>query len=278
MAKRRVPAMASEGYTAEEPPPAAPEKAVPKSLGDLFKSKAKKKPKANNLNADRPKEPEKPKGPSKVALAAAQDEGWERALKRDEELLAACGLRMNEMEADGACLFRAFSDQMDGDGGSGHAAYREKCIDFLQAHRSDFEPFLEDDFDEYCARMRKATSWGGHVEVQALSRALGINALIYQPAEAGRADRLSSSAVEMATSEVDDTRCVQLSYHPTHHAGQHYNSVRCSTDDSTGPPPSASLTELRRRIEEALKPPEPIATDTSAAKTSAKAGGKKIFF
>eukprot|EP00971_Amphidinium_carterae_P205002 4068613-Amphidinium_carterae.1 len=25
-----------------------------------------------------------------------------------------------------------------------------------------------------------------------------------------------------------DSPCLQLSFHPTHHAGQHYNSVRCA--------------------------------------------------
>lgn len=174
-----------------------------------------------------------------------------------------------------ACLFRAFADQMEGNGGAGHAAYREQCIDFLHAHRADFEPFLEEDFNEYCTRMRQPAAWGGHVEVQALARALGVNALIYQPAEAGRPDRLVSTAVEMITSEADDARCVQLSFHPTHHAGQHYNSVRCSTDEGSGPPPAISLTELRRRIEDARKPPEPVAAEASESKTS-KAGGAKV--
>merc|ERR1711865_172123 len=158
------------------------------------------------------------------------------------------GLRIQEAEADGACLFRAFADQMEGSA-TGHAAYREQCIDFLQAHRADFEPFLEEEFSAYCARMRKPTAWGGDVEVQALSRALGVNAMIYQPAEAGRPDRLLTTAVEMTTSEVDVARCVQLSFHPTHHAGQHYNSVRYSLEEGSGAPVSVSLTELRRRVE-----------------------------
>lgn len=236
---------------------ASEDKKPPPSLGALFAGKAKKKPKAVNLNAERPKEPEKaPAKPSAIAVAAASDEGWERALKRDQDLLEVCGLRIKEVDADGACLFRAFADQMQGDDAA-HAQYREQCVDFLQAHRSDFEPFLEEDFDEYCSRMRQPKSWGGHIEVQALSRALGVNAVIYQPAEASRPDKLVSTAVEMTTSEAEDARCVQLSFHPTHHAGQHYNSVRCSTDEGSGPPPPASLAELRRRIEEALQPPEP---------------------
>lgn len=249
--------MASEyaGQNAGEGPTAALSQSERlASLGASFKSKAKKKPKAFDLDAERPKEPEKPVPKPKPAIA--QDEGWERALKRDQELLRSCGLRIKEVEADGACLFRAFADQIEGDGGAGHAAYREQCIDFLQAQRADFEPFLEEEFNEYCTQMRNPKAWGGHVEVQALARAIGVNAVIWQPTEAGRPDRLVSTAVEMTTSEADDVRCVQLSFHPLHHAGRHYNSVRCSTDEGSGPPASASLTELRRRIEEALKPSE----------------------
>lgn len=265
----------SAGYSAGADAPAAPsqDKAAPTSLGALFANKAKKKPKANNLNAARPKEPEQPKKPSALAVAASTDEGWERAMKRDEELLQACGLHIKEVESDGACLFRAFSDQMTGDGGAGHAAYREQCVDFLQANRSDFEPFLEEDFSQYCSRMRKPAEWGSQLEVQALARALGVNALIYQPAEAAKPDKLVSTAVEMTTAG-DDARCVQLSFHPTHHAGSHYNSVRCSREDDAVPA-STSLPELRRRIEEALKPPEPAKASEGAsdAKAPAKKGG-----
>merc|ERR1740123_779845 len=210
------------------------------------------------MNAVQEKPPEPEKKPRPVPVVSSDGlEGWERALRRDQELLKSCGLWIKEVEADGACLFRAFADQLEGDGGTTHADYRERCVDFLEANRSDFEPFLEEDFTKYCSRMREPTAWGGQVEVQALSRALAVNAVIYQPAEAGRAQSLSSTAVEIVNSEAQDSRCLQLSFHPTHHAGQHYNSVRCISDDGTGPATTASLTELRRRVDEALRPPQP---------------------
>merc|ERR1712217_292890 len=64
-------------------------------------------------------------------------------------------------------------------------------------------------------------------------------------------------ALEIVTTEAEDARCVQSSFHPTHHHGQHYNSVRCVTDEGSGPAPAASLAELKRRIDEALAPPPP---------------------
>merc|ERR1711879_155800 len=84
----------------------------------------------------------------------------------------------------------------------------------------------------------------------------GVNVLIYQPTEAGRPESLLSSCVEVITvvEEPDVTRCVQLSFHPQHHAGQHYNSVRCVDDAGEGPALTASVAELRRRIDSALNP------------------------
>jgi hypothetical protein len=245
-------------------------KGPPKSLDALFGSKAKKKPKASNMNAgyvEPPAPAPKPRIAPKVVDPNAV-EGWERALRKDQDLLKACGLWIKEVEADGACLFRAFADQLDAAGPSEHAKYRERCVDFIEAHRQDFEPFLEQDFGEYCARMRQASAWGGHVEVQALARALGVNTLIYQPTEAGRPESLLSTCVEVLTEGEDDSRCVQLSFHPQHHAGQHYNSVRCVDDAGESPALVASVPELRRRIDSALKP-EPAAEATPAAEEKA---------
>lgn len=259
----------------------AAEDKKPPSLDAFFKGKAKKKPKAMNLNAEKPPEPEPaPKREPAAAAATAESEGWERALRRDQDLLKLCGLWIKEVEADGACLFRAFADQIEGDGGTAHASYRERCVDFLQANRADFEPFLEEDFTTYCGRMREPATWGGHVEAQALARALGVNAMIYCPAEArGSADRLTSTAVEITNLEAADARCVQLSFHPTHHAGQHYNSVRCTIDDGSGPSPAMSVTELRRSIDEALHPAKPSPTEEAAAAPKAKPKGSsaKVF-
>lgn len=229
----------------------------PPSLDALFKSKAKKKPKSTNLNAERPPSPPKPILRRDVVGEGEQDEGWQRALRQDEELLKACGLRIKEVEADGACLFRAFADQLEGNGGEAHASYRERCVDFLRDHRADFEPFLDEDFEEYCARMREPATWGGEVEAQALARSAGVNLLIYQPSQAGRPSGLVSSTVDIITSEASDCRCLQLSFHPTHHHGHHYNSVRCVDDEGSGPAIAASATELRRRIDEALNPKAP---------------------
>lgn len=252
--------------------------AKPEGLDALFKSKAKKKPKAVNLNADKPPPPEpRVVRPTPAEGESGAVEGWKRALRRDQELLKACGLWIKEVEADGACLFRAFADQLEGEGGQAHAAYRERCVDFMRAHREDFEPFLEEDFEAYCIRMCEPTTWGGHVEAQALARCHGVNAVIYRPAEAGgQPEALQRTTVEILTSEASDSRCIQLSFHPTHHAGQHYNSVRWEGDLGDGPAPLASVTELRRRIDEALRP-KPKEAEGEAGRAKPKAGSRMTY-
>eukprot|EP00439_Symbiodinium_sp_Y106_P063306 s846_g9.t2 len=121
--------------------------------------------------------------------------------------------------------------------------------------------WTREDFEGYCSRMRQKCTWGGHVEVQALARLNGVNAVIYQPSQAsGKPDQILRSAVEIIASS-EDARCVQLSFHPTHHAGQHYNSVRCCTDDGSGAAELISFGEIKRRIEETLRPKECAVSD-----------------
>lgn len=42
------------------------------------------------------------------------------------------------------CLFRALGDQMEGHMGN-HHRHRQDTVDYMQDHREDFQPFVEDD-------------------------------------------------------------------------------------------------------------------------------------
>lgn len=182
------------------------------------------------------------------ASSTAAPAGWERSFKRDDELLRACGLYCKKVEADGACLFRAFSDQLEGDGGAGHVALRKKCVSFLEAHKTEFAPFVEGNFKTYCQRMRESAEWGGDMEITALSRTLGVNAMVHQPANAQSPEEMQSVAIEVVNF-AEDAPCVQICFHPRYHAGPHYNSVRCVGDAGDGVPRPTTLTELRARLD-----------------------------
>lgn len=49
------------------------------------------------------------------------------------------------------CLFRALGDQIEGDHTS-HMRHRRETVKYMRDHRSDFEPFMEDNisFDKHC--------------------------------------------------------------------------------------------------------------------------------
>ena len=98
--------------------------------------------------------------------------------------LAAHGLKIREVKADGNCFFRAVADQLEVmvilqrpssqgcirdapfddiaallQGASGdHMQLRQKVVTFMRQHKADFEPYMEDDegFDKYCQRMAQA--------------------------------------------------------------------------------------------------------------------------
>ena len=96
--------------------------------------------------------------------------------------LAEQNLEVLEMSPDGNCLFRALSDQLNGDFGNHHADTRAQVCDFMEANQDDFKHFIvtedesnqqeEDarDFEHYIELMREDGQWGGDVELTAAAR------------------------------------------------------------------------------------------------------------
>lgn len=137
--------------------------------------------------------------------------------------LAALGLRIVHVTADGNCLFRAIADQLEGDEEE-YTKYRQMVVEYIMNHREDFEPFVEDDvpFDEYCRSMQEDGTWAGHMELQAASLVTETNICIH---------RHMSPRWHIRNFNRIGTRTLHLSYHD----GEHYNSIRLQNDDSLGP-------------------------------------------
>ena len=74
--------------------------------------------------------------------------------KRFAAQLAAAGLRVNEVDADGNCLFRALADQVEGSA-KHHGKYRDEIVAFMKRDEERFKWFVEDDedWDDYLARL-----------------------------------------------------------------------------------------------------------------------------
>ena len=128
-----------------------------------------------------------------------------------------------EMEADGNCLFRSISHQLNRDYGERHDEVRSEICDFLDANEEEFSIFLllDDDeedvreFNSYVAEMREHGTWGGDVEIVCAARYYKRNVTIFS---ASGAYNISCGCKgDEATSGPD----FLLSYHEN----SHYNSV-----------------------------------------------------
>lgn len=97
-----------------------------------------------------------------------------------QTFLASKGLVRKEIPKDGACLFRAFSEQIYGTQ-EHHAKTRKICIDTIRDNEEDFKGFIHDiPFDHYLEVMSKPYTWGGHLELTALSKAYSVNFKVYK--------------------------------------------------------------------------------------------------
>ncbi|KAG6622994.1 OTU ovarian tumor-like cysteine protease [Phytophthora cinnamomi] len=89
------------------------------------------------------------------------------------------GWEVAPIRKDGNCLFRALSDQLYGHERR-HLELRRRLVDFIDLERAFFEPFVAGEgVVEYCERLREAGAWGGHPELVAASRLLGVNIIVH---------------------------------------------------------------------------------------------------
>lgn len=97
-----------------------------------------------------------------------------------QTFLDSQGLIRKEIPKDGACLFRAFSEQIYGTQ-EHHVRTREICIETIKKNEENFKGFIHDiPFDHYIDEMSKPFTWGGHLELTALSLAFSVNFKVYK--------------------------------------------------------------------------------------------------
>ncbi|CEL93542.1 unnamed protein product [Vitrella brassicaformis CCMP3155] len=163
--------------------------------------------------------------------------------------LAACGLRIRSVKADCNCLFRAFADQITGDPDE-HVEFRQKAMDYVEAHASEFEPFMEDgeQLDAYVSRMRLDSEWGGQQALHALCHLYQVNCLLHKKG-------VGTLQLDFFSKEYP---CVQL----CHDAGVHYDSVRLAGEKGDGPPKKLTMAELLDYMETREHPEKDPTTKT----------------
>ncbi|XP_073145407.1 OVARIAN TUMOR DOMAIN-containing deubiquitinating enzyme 5 [Henckelia pumila] len=162
--------------------------------------------------------------------------------KKLERKLEPLGFTINEIKADGHCLYRAVEDQLAlHSGGSSPCTYqelREMVANYMRKNASNFLPFflsenaaegesadsITERFEKYCRDIESTAAWGGQLELGALTHCLKKPILIYSGSfpdvEMGKEYKQSNGTGSSSKSSI------LLSFH--RHAfglGEHYNSV-----------------------------------------------------
>ncbi|KAJ8360716.1 hypothetical protein SKAU_G00172410 [Synaphobranchus kaupii] len=137
--------------------------------------------------------------------------------------LQALGLKLREVPGDGNCLFRALGDQLEGHS-RGHLQLRQETVQYMQAHRQDFEPFVEDDipFTEYLSNLSQPGTFAGNDAIVAFARSHQLRVIIHQ---------LNTPMWEINGSDKPAGQELHIAYR----YGDHYDSVRPVGDNSESP-------------------------------------------
>ncbi|XP_066547162.1 OTU domain-containing protein 3 [Amia ocellicauda] len=150
-------------------------------------------------------------------------EGPEEEFVSFTNQLQALGLKLREVPGDGNCLFRALGDQLEGHS-RGHLRLRRQTVEFMQTHRADFEPFLEEDipFTQHLSSLAVPGTFAGNDAIVAFARSQQVRVVIHQ---------LNTPLWQINGSEKPVCRELHIAYR----YGDHYDSVRPIGDNSESP-------------------------------------------
>ncbi|KAK3810374.1 MAG: hypothetical protein J3Q66DRAFT_65969 [Benniella sp.] len=161
--------------------------------------------------------------------AAGQVNMNEIERKAIEELAQALTVTIQDITADGHCLYNAISDQL-----LQHynieatvKELRRDTAEYMREHADDFLPFLtnkqgdmmsSEDFAEYCCDLESTAVWGGQPELLALSRVHKVPIWVVQ---------MGSPTVKLSADAYPAKSPLMVSYHRHMYGlGEHYNSLR----------------------------------------------------
>ncbi|KAF3816099.1 OTU domain-containing protein 6A [Mirounga angustirostris] len=161
-------------------------------------------------------------------IAEAEMEHLASFRREEEEKLAAIlgskNLELKDIPADGHCMYRAIQDQLVFS--VTVESLRSRTADYMRKHVDDFLPFFTDpdssdsysreEFLSYCDEIVRSPSWGGQLELRALSHVL------QTPIEVIQAD---SPAIVIG-GEYTRKPLTLVYLHYACNLGEHYNSVR----------------------------------------------------
>ncbi|CAG8463769.1 2626_t:CDS:2 [Ambispora gerdemannii] len=146
-----------------------------------------------------------------------------------QELTKSMGLSIKEITPDGHCLYNAIADQLQfrHNISTNYKDLRKETANYMREHFDDFLPFLTtesgdpynmEQFQKYCDELESTATWGGQLEVNALSKAYKLPVHIVQ---------MDSPVLKISDVEFSGQQPIILSYHRHMYGlGEHYNSLR----------------------------------------------------
>ncbi|KAI9038599.1 deubiquitinase OTU2 [Aspergillus affinis] len=161
------------------------------------------------------------------------------------------GLKEIEINPDGHCLYSAIASQLEESGlglkpdpkrivlqpttqsrvetvtspkHDGYRAVRAVTADYIVEHKDDFEAFMEEPLDQYTRKIKLTAEWGGQLELQAISRAYGVEINVIQGD--GRIEKIEAGD----SLDAENKRVIWLAYYRhTYGLGEHYNALAKKT-------------------------------------------------
>lgn len=231
-------AVGAEAETAEADTDTTPEALLRLAGGDEAAAETAAEAAAETASAAAPRKPNRAKAKLAKRAAAMEQLRAEAAAEASTQvdhraielehmaaLLAARGLTLHEVVADGHCLFASIADQLHTTRGVevAVAELRAQAAARIRAHRDEYAPFLFDeetmtvrDVDEYTAKIEHTVMWGGDMEILALA----------QHYDAPVEVLMSGRAPLVLNAGASGEGWTLAYYKHAFGLGEHYNSVR----------------------------------------------------
>lgn len=148
-----------------------------------------------------------------------------------QERFSLLGLREIEVRPDGHCLYAAVASQLNPTLASvdqpssdetapfkeSYQSIRNTTANFILQNADDFTPFLDEPLAEYVRKLRDTAEWGGHLELQAISKAYGVEVNVLQA---------TGEVIKFGGDNERSHSPIWLSYYRHHFGlGEHYNAL-----------------------------------------------------
>ena len=134
-----------------------------------------------------------------------------------KELLSEKDCVIEEVDEDGNCLFRAVARQIYGDQKK-FQQVRGEMVNWNIKHRSYFSEF-ETNIDERLSKQLMNQSWGGELEIKAMSELYNVGVLVWELSQSGQL------VAPHDTTKLAASKGLQSIY-LVRHRGVHYNVVK----------------------------------------------------